>query len=100
MDSSKLFDAIENGDMVRLQKFLEGMESQIGLQNLKYEKGYTLLASAIDLGQLQVLHRLHEFMAGNNQTIQQGSSDDNLLQLAIKNAKMLNGKEVLKFVLA
>lgn len=100
MDSSKLFDAIENGDMVGLQKFLEGMDPQIGLQNVRNEKGYTPLASAIDLGQLQVVHRLHEFMAGNNQTIQQGSSDDILLQLAIKNAKTPNGKEVLKFVLA
>jgi ankyrin repeat protein len=94
-----IFDCIENGNMAKLEECLMGLNPRTGLETLKDEKGFTPLASAINFSQLQVLCRLHEFMAGHKQKIQQGSSDSNLLQLAIKNSKTGNGKKVLEFVL-
>jgi ankyrin repeat protein len=99
MDSSMIFDCIENGNTAKLEECLMGLNPRTGLETLRDEKGFTPLASAINFSQLQVLRRLHEFMAGHKQTIPQGSSDSNLLQLAIKNSKTGNGKKVLEFVL-
>jgi ankyrin repeat protein len=99
MDPSILFDSIENGNMAKLEEYLMDMDPHTRLQSLTDDKKFTPLACAINFGQFPVLYRLHQFMAGNDQTIEQDTSDENLLQLAIKNSRTANGEKVLDFVL-
>ena len=100
MDDSSLFDAIQNGDMARLQQCLSSLGSSTTLQDLRDRQGYTPLASAIIHGNLEVLRRLQEFAAGNGEEIRQPVGEkDNLLLLAIINARTKSGKEIVRFVL-
>src|SRR5436305_11594617 len=97
---SAFFDAIQNGDMAQLQEILNGVDPSSILQDMRDRQGNSPFASAIIHGNLAVLRRLHEFAAGNGEEIRPSQNEkDNLLLLAIINAKTTTGKEILNFVL-
>jgi hypothetical protein len=97
---SAFFDAIQNGDMAKVQDILSDIDPLSILQDMRDRQGNSPLASAIIHGNLAVLRRLHEFAAGNREEIRPSQNEkDNLLLLAIFNAKTTSGKDILHFVL-
>lgn len=99
MDSSVLFDGIQEGHLDEVEDFLKKLGPTDSLQHLT-EKNYNPLTFAVINGNLGALKLLHQFMNANGQTIQPGTNEkDDVLHLAIINAKAKNGKEILSFVL-
>ncbi|KAH0562627.1 hypothetical protein GP486_002690 [Trichoglossum hirsutum] len=99
MNSSILFDGIKEGRLSEVKDFLKQLNPTDTLQHIT-EKKYNPLTSAVINGNLEALKLLHQFMDDSGQAIQPGTSEiDDVLCLAIINAKAKNGKEILEFVL-